>query len=96
MKREAGRNPAEVVKKSKCGKNKFRPARMVLLENFGAGPPAAKFQRPDCGKFVGLLLRQVTQPMMPGIPKFGRRAILKGPRTKKTNFLTPFEGLRWD
>jgi hypothetical protein len=43
---------------------------MVLLENFGAEPFTVKLRRPNCGRFVGLLLRRVAQPMMPGIPKF--------------------------
>jgi hypothetical protein len=57
---------------------------MVLLENFGAEPLTIKLQRPNCGKFVGLLLRQVTQRMTPGIPKFRKeshpeRARIKSP-----------------
>jgi hypothetical protein len=47
---------------------------MVLLENFGAEPFTGKLQRLNCGKFVGLLLWRVAQPMMPGIPKFRKES----------------------
>jgi hypothetical protein len=47
---------------------------MVLLENFGAEPLTVKLRRSNCGKFVGLLRRQVAQPMMPGIPKFRKES----------------------
>jgi hypothetical protein len=63
---------------------------MVLLENFGAEPLAIKLRRPNYGKFVDLFLRPVTQPMTPGIPKFGKRAILKGPGSKGHQFIDTF------
>jgi hypothetical protein len=74
----------KVLKNKKVGKNKTGFARMVLLENFGAEPLTVNLRRPNCGKFVGLLLRRVTQRMTPGIPKFRReshpeRARIKGP-----------------
>ncbi len=47
---------------------------MVLLENFGAEPFTVKLRRPNCGRFVGLWLRRVAQPMIPGIPKFGKES----------------------
>ena len=47
---------------------------MVLLENFGAEPFTVKLQQPNCGKFVGFLLGCVSQPMMPGIPKFRKES----------------------
>ena len=40
-------------------KNKSRPARMVLLENFGAEPLTVEVGRSNGGKFVCLLPRKV-------------------------------------
>jgi len=56
---------------------------MVLLENFGAEPLTVKPMRSNCYNFVCLLPLKVTQIMMPGIPKFGKRTILKGPTIKR-------------
>jgi hypothetical protein len=49
-----------------------------LLPSYSGGP--------NCGKFVGLLLWWVTQPITPGIPKSGKRAILKGHGSKVRQF----------
>jgi hypothetical protein len=43
---------------------------MVLLENFGAEHFSVKFRGFNGSKFVCLLPRRGTYPMMPGIPKF--------------------------
>ena len=43
---------------------------MVLLENFGAEPFTIKLRQSNGSKFVVLLPRTVTQPMMPGVSKF--------------------------
>jgi hypothetical protein len=56
---------------------------MVLLENFGAEPLIVKLRRPHCGKFVGLFLRRVTQPVTPGIPKFRKESHPERARIKK-------------
>jgi len=58
---------------------------MVLLENFGAEPPTIKPIRFNCHSFASLLPGKVTEIMMPGIPKFVKRAIPKGPGTKKSD-----------
>jgi hypothetical protein len=61
---------------------------MVLLENFGAEPYTVKLRRPNSGKFVGLLLRPVTQPVMPGIPKFRKESHPERAEDKRRLFHT--------
>jgi hypothetical protein len=47
---------------------------MVLLENFGAEPLGAKLWRSNGHKCVDLIQEEVAQPIMPGIPKFGKES----------------------
>jgi len=61
---------------------------MVLLEDFGAEPLTVEIGGANDSKHVCLLSRKATQPVTPGIPKSGKRAILKGPRTIETSFST--------
>jgi hypothetical protein len=62
------------VKKQNPDKNKSRPARMVLLENFGTEPITAKLGGSNGSRFVCLLLPKVTQPVTPGVPKFRKES----------------------
>jgi len=47
---------------------------MVLLENFGAEPFAAKLRRSNGSEFVSLPLRKVTEPLTPGVAKFRKES----------------------
>ncbi len=58
---------------------------MILLENFGAEPLTIKPIRFNGHNFASLLPGKVTEIIMPGIPRFGKRAVPKGPGTKKSD-----------
>ena len=63
--------------------NNSGPVRMVLLENFGAGPFTAKLGWSNSNNVACLLPRDVAQPMMPGIPKFRKESHPERARDKR-------------
>ena len=63
---------------------------MVLLENFGAESLNVELRRHNGNYSEGLLLKKVASPVTTGIPKFGKRAILKGPRTNEDQMIYTF------
>ena len=60
---------------------------MVLLENFRAKPLADNFWRSNRSIFRVLTATNGCAPMMPRVLKFGKRAILEGPRAREEEFL---------
>ncbi len=55
----------------------WRTLDLPARSRFGEGraePLTVELRRSNYGKFVGLLLRRITQPMTPGIPKFRKES----------------------
>ena len=69
-------------------RNGTRPARMVLLENFGTEPLAIELERSNCTRFVCLPHEGLPNLWCPAFQSSGKRAILKGPREMRTHSFT--------